>query len=232
MRVYAIGDIHGRHDLLIALLDTIAKDALRQNDARQTQLVFLGDYIDRGDRSAEVMEVIRSLVEDTGGGAVAILGNHEAALLDFIDEPIAGQSWLSYGALQTIASYGEPLPPRTPGEADLIGLRNRISEKMAPDIAFLKTLPTHYRSGSVLFTHAGCNPGIGDGTKDERGMIWGHPDGLGDQPLRDTLLVHGHFDAPDPVQRPGRICVDTGAYYSGRLTAVRLDDGIQFIVAG
>lgn len=228
-RVYAIGDIHGRGDALIDLLRMILDDAAWAADERQTRIVFLGDYIDRGDDPARVIGYLRSLMSETGDGIVALKGNHEAALVDFLKDPIAGRLWLSHGARQTIASYGVPLPPTRPTPDDLRRLRDALATAMGDDIGFLAGLPTHYRLGSVLFTHAGCNPGLGDGTEDEHSLLWGHRNGLCDEPLPGVLLVHGHYESVDPVQSAGRISLDTGAWHTGRLTAVCIDSNLRFL---
>jgi len=102
-------------------------------------------------------------------------------------------------------------------------------EVAAPEY-LLHELPYHYRSGDVIFTHAGLNPRHRGAEMDDVGaMLWGHPDFLTDQPLCGLRVVHGHFDTSAPISTRGRICVDTGAYYSGVLTAVRLDAGEAFL---
>ncbi|MEM9975520.1 MAG: metallophosphoesterase [Pseudomonadota bacterium] len=232
LRVYAIGDIHGRRDLLIELLALISEDADQFDDTRLVRLVFLGDYIDRGDDAAGVLSALRQLSEDAGAGVVFLRGNHEDALLAFLQDPKERQEWLEFGARQTLASYGIELPRRGVRSADLVAIRDALFAALGPEIGFLASMHTHARFGDVIFTHAGGNPGPGAFMEDVASMIWGHPDGLVDAPLPGHLIVHGHYDAPDPVVCAGRICVDTGAYYTGRLTALRLDAGVGFLSAG
>ena len=230
-RIYAVGDIHGRFDLMIALLDRIRADAEVQGDKRRTRIVFLGDYIDRGDDSRSVLDTIIELSKANSPDLVFLRGNHEDALMTFLDDPIAGRSWLGFGAMQTFASYGlPPLPSRNVGSRQLSDLRDQLAAAMGSQIDILRTMPTHFVSGNVLFTHAGANPQ--QPLQDTRAMVWGHPDFPPDGPVQGMRVVHGHYDDAKPVSDAGRICVDTGAYYTGRLTAVRLDRREAFLTVG
>jgi serine/threonine protein phosphatase 1 len=230
-RVYAVGDIHGRFDLMIALLDRIRSDAEDRADGRRTRIVFLGDYIDRGDDSRSVLDTVVELASADSPDLVFLRGNHEDALLAFLDDPVAGRSWLGFGAVQTFASYGlPPLPARLGDARQLRELRDQLTAAMGLQIAVLRTMPTHFVSGSVLFTHAGANPQRP--LQDTRAMIWGHPDFPTEGLVQGLRVVHGHYDDARPVSDAGRICVDTGAYYTGRLTAVRLDRDEAFLTVG
>ncbi|MDJ1007878.1 MAG: metallophosphoesterase family protein [Paracoccaceae bacterium] len=228
-RVYAIGDIHGRHDLMMALLEKIVEDASWFSDGRRVRIVFLGDYIDRGDHGARVVEALVSLAAENEQGVKILRGNHEDALLEFLAAPLAGQNWLEFGARQTLADYGVKLPSRQPSVDEIFDLRAALLEAMGPHVAFLQSLPCHTSDGDVIFTHAGIDPGDASAMRNEKAMLWGHPTSASDTPVPGKLIVHGHFDDPTPVDRRGRVCVDTGAYYSGVLTAVRLDAGVSFL---
>lgn len=228
--VYAVGDLHGRHDLLIDMLKAIVEDFETLPDDRHCRLIFLGDYVDRGDQSREVLETLRRLTIDGIAPMeriVALKGNHEEALLDFIDAPLEKHSWLDFGAKQTLASYGIAMPQR-PDAEELALLRDQLVEAMGPHVDFLRTLRHHSTSGDVIFTHAGVAPGDA-ALHDLEAMLWGHPKGVTDWPAPGKLVVHGHYDCAEATNRPGRICVDTGAYYTGRLTAVRLDADVSFL---
>lgn len=229
-RVYAIGDVHGRFDLMLKLLLHIRDDAEAQRDARRTRIVYLGDYIDRGDDTCSVLDAIVRLSAVNGPNLVFLRGNHEAALLAFLADPVAGRSWLDYGAIQTFASYGLQAPPAKAEELQLHACRDRLAAAMGNQIATIEKMPWYYRSGDVFFSHAGLNPTRPFDDKDA--MIWGHPNFLCDDPVSGLRVVHGHYDDPEPVTTRGRICVDTGAYYSGRLTAVRLDATETFLTIG
>lgn len=231
-RVYAIGDVHGQHGLLVRLLDRIVEDAEERRDERRLRLVFLGDYVDRGDASRDVLALLARLGETQALTARLdfLVGNHEAALLDFLDDPDRGRAWLAWGGAQTLASYGVqvtgPAPEAAPRET-LHDWRDALALAMAEHLAFVEGLAPMTRSGDVVFTHAGLHREGEDLAPD----IWGSDAGafLAPRPLPGLRVVHGHFDDPDPVSHPGRVCVDTGAYYSGVLTAVRLDDGEAFL---
>lgn len=229
IRLYAIGDIHGSHDLLVALLQRIAEDGATRTDWRAVRIVFLGDYVDRGDDSAGVLSVLSRLWRDQLPELVFLKGNHEAALLEFLDDPVAGRRWLAFGAVQTLASYGLGLPDRADPDT-LVALRDALVTRMGDHVDFLrKGLRICARFGNVMTTHAGLAPGYSGATADEVAMVWGHPEFLVPRPVQGVRVVHGHHDHDRPVVEPGRICVDTGAYYTGRLTAVRLDDGESFL---
>jgi serine/threonine protein phosphatase 1 len=231
-RVYAIGDVHGRRDLLLQLLDAIERDGRRHRDGRAARLVFLGDYIDRGDESAAVLDVLAALAAADLPRLDFLLGNHEAALLAFLETPASAGPWLAHGGRQTFASYGLRPPAVNAREEDLIRARDQLSAAMGAHKAFLEGLQPMARSGQVVFVHAGVNPDNPDLGEDRQSLLWGHPACRGAAPLPGLRIVHGHFDAPEPVVHPGRICVDTGAYYSGRLTAVRLDHDTAFLSVG
>ncbi len=227
-RIYAVGDIHGCHDLLIAMLDLIARDGAMRADGRQTQVVFLGDYIDRGDDSRRVLDTLSRLKSEGGENLIILRGNHETALLDFLKDPVLGRRWLGFGAVQTLASYEVPKPVTTDPEA-LTSLRDRLVDAMGDHVALLEGTGLAHRSQDVVFSHAGVNPGLPLDRDDPQAMLWGHPEFLSEDPVPGQLIVHGHFDGIAPVSLPGRVCVDTGAYHTGRLTAVRLDQHMDFL---
>lgn len=222
--VYAIGDVHGRADLLDALLERIEADAAGGDHVGLPVLVFLGDYIDRGLQSRAVLD--RILAIDPGRFELRFLkGNHEAALLDFLDDPATGPFWMTIGGAETLYSYGVSAPaydaaPEAYAEA-AAALRAAMP---AAHLAFLAALELTARYGDYLFVHAGVRPGRSLAAQDERDLLQ----------IRDTFLrhkgrfgftvVHGHTPAGDVYQDERRIGLDTGAYATGRLSAVRLRD--------
>ena len=232
-RLYVIGDIHGRADLLEVMLRRIAADfAFRIGDGRRPKVIVLGDVIDRGDNSREVVRMLMRVVGAGPLGDLTVLkGNHEAALLGFLRAPDTGATWLRFGGMQTLASYGVPVPAGTPDAATLRDLAKRLRAAMGEHLPFLQALPLSWRSGDVLCTHAGIDP-EDPGAMDEDVVLWGRAHFPETGPVPGLRVVHGHYDAPEPVITDGRICVDTGAYYSGRLTAVRLDAETGLITAG
>jgi serine/threonine protein phosphatase 1 len=226
-RLYVVGDVHGRFDLLKALMAKLAADHERiPDDGRKPRLVFLGDYVDRGDRSRDVLEAMTHFA----GDAVILKGNHEAALLDFLEQPENNRSWLRFGGLQTLASYNVPIPSLHEPRHKLRDTAADLREKMGRHVDFLQGLPLTFRSGDVVCVHAGLDPND-PSEVNEAAMLWGRSDFVDKGGVDDLLVVHGHYDAPDPVVTPRRICLDTGAYYSGRLTAARIDDAVTIISA-
>ena len=216
---------------MMRLLQKISADAITGADARRVRIIFLGDYIDRGDRSREVIDTLYKLGQGDPEGLTFLLGNHEAALLAFLDDPVANKNWLNFGAAQTLASYGVVPPRARAPEADLHRTRDALAEAMGAHVAFLEALKPMAQSGKVVFAHAGLNPNRGLHQQRVSDLIWGHSEFLAPDPVPGYRVVHGHYDDVDPVVLPGRICVDTGAYYSGTLTAVRLDDGAKIVAA-
>lgn len=227
-RIYAIGDIHGRHDLAERLVEQIFSDASRFDDGRRIRLIFLGDYIDRGDHSREVLECLVHLAQEIPDDRIAFLrGNHEAALLGFLADPALNRDWLGFGGYQTCASYLKRVPDQRATEAELIDFARDLEMAMEPHLGFLRRTGIALASGDTVFAHAGFDASKPVDEQPGNIALWG---GTPDKALPDNrLLVHGHFDAEKPVDMPNRICVDTGAYYSGRLTAVRLDEDRFFL---
>lgn len=228
-RIYAVGDIHGRLDLLQAMIARITRDIRERRDERRPRLVFLGDYVDRGDDSRGVLDALTRLTRVREPAIVFLRGNHEDALERFLGDPVGGRDWLAWGGEQTLASYGVSPPSPRAGTVEIIEARDRFRAAFAPHRALIESLRTHVVSGSVVFTHAGLEPGVAPEAQDPAHFVWGHPAFLADVPLPGYRVVHGHFDAASPVSLAGRVCVDTGAYYSGTLTALRLDEGEAFL---
>lgn len=228
-RIYAVGDVHGRADLLAELVDMIHADAAERADGRRTRILLLGDYIDRGDRSAEVLAQVQTLVE---AGAIGLVGNHEAALINFVDDPVRGSAWLEFGGLQTLGAYNVPPPSRTDGTA-LKKTAAQLAYAMGPHLNLLRhRLMLSHASGNVVFVHAALDRKRALDQQSPDVMMWGDPAFLERGWREDAVVVHGHYAADEVVTGPGRICVDTGAYYTNRLTALRLDEGIGTLQTG
>lgn len=200
-----IGDIHGCDDHLDRLLDKLS------TEAPEAETVFVGDYIDRGEQSAQVLRRLMHLE-----GAHFLLGNHERMCLDFIDYPEEkGPRWLRNGGLQTVASFG------VSGSAnDPVALRDQMVTAMGDEmLAWMRNLPLSYRNGNVYAVHAAAHPEKPIEDQGEKPLIWGHPK-FGKQPRRDGLwVVHGHTIVDMPKVSQGVVSIDTGAYATGRLSA-------------
>lgn len=223
--LYAVGDVHGRADLLEALLRRISAEAARHPDDSQRTLIFLGDYIDRGASSRGVVE--RLLGDPLPGFAtVRLLGNHEEAMLDFLDERSDGLDWLSYGGLETLLSYGVPLKgfPDTPQRAaDLRGVLAEAVPQTHMD--FYRKCTLHYTAGDYVFVHAGVRPGVSLAKQSTADLLWIRDEFLrARSALPGKVVVHGHTICDMPQDLGHRINIDTGAFVSGRLTCLVLRD--------
>jgi serine/threonine protein phosphatase 1 len=208
--VCIIGDIHGRHDLLINLLHRV--DGLGR-------IVLVGDYIDRGEHSAAVIDLLMDQPDN-----VCLKGNHEAMCLAFLDDPLRyGDRWMRNGGLQTLASFGVGGIAEGDG---LARMRDGLARVMGEErINWLRGLSTHWASGNLVVTHAGADPSRRIDEQEERTLLWGHADFL-TKPRSDGLWVaHGHVIVDQPSCSDGRIAVDTGAYATGRLTAAVIKEG-------
>lgn len=210
-----IGDVHGEIALLERLLARLA------DEAPEAHLVFVGDLIDRGERSDAVLDTVYAMRER----ATVIRGNHEDMLVGFLDDPeTAGRLWLRNGGLQTLAAFGIGGVGLSGG--DLEAARDGLRARLGPEREnWLRFLPRLWQSGNVVVTHAGADPRVSIPGQSPRALTWGHRD-FGQHSRRDGLwVVHGHTVVPEPVARAGIISIDTGAYATGRLSALVLDGG-------
>lgn len=232
-RIYAVGDIHGRADLLVKLLKDLQADALGGGFKGQPILIFLGDYIDRGLQSRQVIEILTGdLVSPFE--TYFLKGNHEAAMLQFLREPTAGPRWAEFGGAETMASYGL----RTPRSRMAIEEWAQTSAELgrllpAAHRNFLTSLQVSVRMGDYLFVHAGVRPGVEIDRQSEYDLLWIRDDFLNDNRPLGVTVVHGHTPATRPYKDARRVGLDTGAYLSGRLTAARFEhDTVEFISTG
>jgi serine/threonine protein phosphatase 1 len=220
--VYAIGDIHGRDDLLAALLDAIRADAV---GGARNLLVCLGDYVDRGPASAAVIERL-SRFEAAGFTLVPLKGNHEHLMLQFLADPDEGGSWLANGAAATLASYGVAVGPGWPERFRYEALRDALARNLPTHHRrFLDTLATSHAAGDYLFVHAGIRPGVALAHQDEHDLIWIRGPFLDAAEPFGPVVVHGHTITAAPEFRANRIGIDTGAFASGRLSALAITGG-------
>lgn len=224
-RVYAVGDIHGRADLLAALHERIREDAAA-SDAGRKLVVYLGDYVDRGAESKQVIDLLLDRPLE-GFEAVHLKGNHEAFMLDFLSDPLVAQVWIANGGGATLASYGVEyghLMGRPLGMEEIDDLRQALTEALPErHRAFLDNLALHHREGDYLFVHAGIRPGVPVERQDEEDLVWIRDEFLDSAADHGFVVVHGHTIEWDPVVRSNRIGIDTGAFASGTLTALVLE---------
>lgn len=223
--VYAVGDVHGHLDALDPLIQTIAEDVLATRPAERPMLVFVGDYVDRGPSSAGVVDRILGLSGQAAFEVRTLKGNHEEALLQFLEEPTFGPTWADFGGNTTLASYGvQPPAQRTDMEA-WEKASEALAEAMPPaHLAFFRQLELMVEVGDYAFVHAGVRPGVPLAQQSERDLIWIRQEFLAAPGRFEKVIVHGHTPMEEPQVLPGRIGIDTGVYATGVLTAVRLDD--------
>ena len=223
--VYAVGDVHGRLDLLDLLLGMMKADAERRSPGETPVLVMLGDYVDRGPDSCGVVERVKELTVSKDFETVALLGNHERAMLNFLRDPAVHKAWLSYGGRETIQSYGVTPVASNAHDDELIDCAAKLESQLAPHLDFLRNLKLSHLIGSYAFVHAGIRPGVDLERQEEHDLLWIRAPFLtSDRHGLPYRVVHGH--TPEPIVRIGvdRIGLDTGAYASGILSAARIRD--------
>lgn len=223
MRVYAIGDIHGRVDLLEDLHAKIRDDAGSAPAGTRMTAVYLGDYVDRGLHSRQVIDLL--LDQPLPGFTnVYLKGNHEAAFLRFLEDPASGPAWFSFGGNATVFSYGVRPDPQAAARSQYPAIRDALCGAL-PDrhLTFLKQLRLTYELGGYLFAHAGIHPGRSMADQCEEDLLWIRDEFLNSRADFGRIVVHGHTIAKRPVMRRNRIGIDTGAYASGVLTALALE---------
>jgi serine/threonine protein phosphatase 1 len=222
-RVYAVGDIHGRADLLDRLTRLIAEDAAAHPEAAPL-LVYLGDYVDRGAQSREVLD---RLIEGPPPGfeAVHLLGNHELAMLRFLDDVAIGPTWFAYGGMATLLSFGIRVTASAlEGGAGLQALQARLRARLStPQLAFLRSLELTHVEGDYLFVHAGIRPGVPLDRQSPDDLLQIREEFLRSPLDHGKVVVHGHTVTAEPEIRANRIGIDTGAYATGRLSCLVLE---------
>jgi serine/threonine protein phosphatase 1 len=220
-RLYAVGDVHGRLDALNALVAAIHEDT---KTAEHPVLIMLGDYVDRGPASRQVIERLIELESDPHLETRFIRGNHDETMLRFVTEPTVGTSWCSFGGAETLQSYGVQAP--TMGDdTEAWEAASAAFAAAIPSghVRFLQALEPSVEYGDYFFTHAGVRPGVDLSDQDLHDLMWIRDDFLRGSAAFSKTIVHGHTPEPDAFVSDRRIGVDTGAYATGRLTAVVLE---------
>jgi len=217
-RLYAVGDIHGRLDLLREIDGRIRDDAAAAQAARNA-VIYLGDYIDRGDQSREVVDW---LIDNPlpGFERILLLGNHEESLLQFLTDVQIGPAWLAYGGGATLLSYGVK-PPAT--DREFVRAQEELRGKLpARHLAFMRGLSLCHVEGDYYFVHAGIRPGVPLDAQRQEDMLWIRDEFLSSRQDFGKIVVHGHTITETPEIRRNRIGIDTGAFASGTLTSLVL----------
>ena len=226
---YVIGDIHGREDLFSTLIGKMETEISPSN---VPPVVLVGDYIDRGEQSANVLRWLHKLCLDESLQMVCLMGNHEDMMLKFLDDPVErGARWLRFGGLQTLASFGVGAITEGSSAQALMRARDELQEAVGEElIEWLRNLPTQWSSGNVTVVHAAADPHRSLETQNPRVLKWGHPDFFKVARADGNWIVHGHTIVDEPHVERGRIAIDTGAFATGRLTAAHIRPGsVRFL---
>ncbi len=221
-RIYVIGDIHGRYDLLSGLQEKIKDDIQESANVSKIVRIFLGDYIDRGEQSRAVIDFFLR-EDDPNIESVYLKGNHEAILLKFLNDPSILSSWQNFGGLETLHSYGVALSClKESGGFELV--RQQFLDLLPTEhLDFYNLLETSKVMGDYFFCHAGVRPGIRLEDQREEDLIWIREEFLDSNANYGKVIVHGHTPVNQPEIWKNRINIDTGAYLSNKLTCLVLD---------
>jgi len=224
MRIYAIGDIHGRSDLLERMFSAIIADAADADPDLRIKIMLLGDLIDRGMHSREVIDLCMAPALPAGFDFICLMGNHERVLLDFVEIGKGGEAWLAMGGAATLASYGCTPPIGLPSRNILQQLREEFIQKQPErHRTFLRGLPAAATFGDYLFVHAGINPKRSLAQQRDSDLLWIRKPFLEHPGAFEKIIVHGHNITVEPDLLPHRIGIDTGAYATGVLSAIILE---------
>jgi serine/threonine protein phosphatase 1 len=221
-RIYAVGDVHGCLERLVTLHEMIAED-LANRPVETATLIHLGDYVDRGPESAQVVDWLLAGPPVAATGIVNLMGNHEHLLLNAVasGEGEAAEVWLSNGGADSLMSWGIS---RTTPQADW------ASRIPVSHLLFLRDLATHVQIGPYLFVHAGVRPGVPLPQQSRHDLLWIREPFLSSKEDHGFVVVHGHTPRQEPMVRPNRIGIDTGAVMGGALTCVVLEhDTLGFL---
>ena len=220
VRVYVVGDIHGRADLLEQIFAGIDAD-LNSHPVDATIEVFLGDYIDRGPASSKVLDHL--IDRHRSHRTLCLKGNHEAYMLEFLREPAILDEWSRYGGLETLLSYG--LKPSLNADPDERARLANAFKRALPEKHrhFLADLRRTFTCGDFHFVHAGVRPGVPLAQQSEEDLLWIREDFLIHEEQFEKVIVHGHTPVTAPDIRRNRINIDTGAFATGHLTCLVLE---------
>lgn len=225
--LYAVGDIHGRDDLLARIIQHLRNELQTVHGAPKPLLVFVGDYVDRGTGSRQVVDQILELVATDDFEVRPLLGNHDKMLLDFLETPAEiGPAWMNIGGGPTLASYGVAPPAEQSDEETWIRTRDAFAQALpAAHLGFFRGLARYRLEGDYLFVHAGVRPGLPLDEQTDHDLLWIRDTFLNSTRPSGYVVVHGHTPAPEVQASNLRIGIDTGAYATGVLSAIRVRDG-------
>lgn len=229
--IYAVGDIHGRFDLLHVLLHKIVQDWRSTPTTQRPILAFLGDYVDRGPDSVYTVECLIQLRDRPEFEVHTLLGNHEQCLLEFLEDPATGPRWMEFGGAATLISYGVSPPSPLDDRERMANARDAFANAIPPShLEFFKSLEPTLVCGDYVMVHAGVRPGVPLEQQALRDLLWIRSEFLNSKRPSDRIVVHGHSADEEPHLLPHRIGVDTGAYATGVLTAAKIQDGVHRLI--
>ncbi|MGE3642815.1 MAG: metallophosphoesterase family protein [Beijerinckiaceae bacterium] len=219
-RIYAIGDIHGELQLLEDLIAQISADLLA-DPVLHAQFIFLGDYIDRGPQSSDVLAFMAEMNGESE--VVCLRGNHEQILLNFLDDPSVLDGWRLHGGLETLQSYGVQTDQAKAGHG-YVEARDALLRRLPQShIDFLESTRYSFTVGDYFFCHAGIDPQAPLSKQKPQDLMWIRQQFFAQQSRFEKMIVHGHTRVRAPDIRPNRINIDTGAYDTGILTCLVLE---------
>jgi serine/threonine protein phosphatase 1 len=227
IQVYAVGDIHGRADLLQNVFAAIDHHIARTAPHRALQ-VYLGDYIDRGPQSRQAIDLL--IERSRHHESIFLKGNHEAFMFDVLRDASLLEAWKEYGGYQTLMSYGlrpSLKPDRKEQDALVEALRHAMPEHHR---RFFSHLKSSFSCGDFFFAHAGVRPGVPLREQREEDLLWIREDFLHSEQDFGKFVVHGHTPVPKPEIRPNRINIDTGAFATGILTLLTIHGEQMFAI--
>ena len=228
IRIYAVGDIHGRYDLLRSLMHTIGEDSADRGSV-QCRLVILGDFIDRGPDSRHVTEVLYRLRKSRN--FICLKGNHENAMVEsYRGNFVALRVWLEFGGRETLISWG--LPPEIIQITNASAVMDAMAEHIPADyIEWMENLPLTHRAGDFFFVHAGVDPTISLRRQTADDLLSIRSPFLEHEGWMGAVIVHGHSITDQAIALNGnRIGIDTGAYRTGILSALAIEGDRQWIL--
>ncbi len=226
-RVYAIGDIHGRADLLAQLHRQIRGDAANAPAGIKKTIIYLGDYVDRGLDAMGVIDLLLAAPMDDFE-TVYLKGNHEDALLRFLEDVSIGPNWFAIGGDATVLSYGIRIPTALSSAQRLEYVWKELRARIPQNhLEFLSCLQLMHQAGDYVFVHAGIKPGVPLDQQDPEDLMWIRGEFLGSRQDHGKVVVHGHMPVSEPDIQTHRIGIDTGAFATNVLTCIVLEGETQ-----
>lgn len=227
--VYAIGDVHGCYEALVEAENRIVSDGA--DIAGQKLIVLLGDYVDRGKRSRDVLDHLCRPAPD-GFHRIALCGNHDDAFLQFVHAPKDNIKWLAFGGEDTLYSYGVDAKYLMAQRSGIHALSAAVMQAVPRShVELLQAMPIVLSIGDVIFVHAGLRPGIALDAQSDEDLMWIREPFITKGPDLPWLVVHGHTPGISPVFASGRIGIDTAAFATGNLTVLKIAGGEPSIMA-